>query len=252
MPRWYLRPDEIDRSALAIRIALYDAEIAFSDAVVGDLLETLEARGLLDRCTTIVTSDHGENLGDHGQIGHAFTLYDSTIRVPLAIRRPAREDAGLRRTDPVQLTDLFVTIARLAGAPIPDARVLGHDLFAGPVPAERPVLAEYYHPNQVLEFFPKDARVEEALAPYLRRVRSLQVGDHKLVWGSDGRHELFDVATDPGELANRIATDPERARELEQQLLALVARLEDATAPAPGPALDEEAVERLRALGYVR
>jgi arylsulfatase A-like enzyme len=252
MPRWYVRPDEIDRSALPIRTALYDAEIAFADAVVGDLLDALDARGLLDACTTIVTSDHGENLGDHGHVGHAFTLYDGTIRVPLAIRRPGREDAGVHRADPVQLTDLFVTIARLAGVPIPDERVLGHDLFAGPVPGDRPVLAEYYHPRQVLEFFPKDARTEEALAPWLRRIRSLQVGDDKLVWGSDGRHELFDVAADPGERVNRVAADPPRARELEEKLLALVARLEVETAPEPGPALDEEAIERLRALGYVR
>jgi arylsulfatase A-like enzyme len=252
MPRWYLKPDEIDRSALPIRTALYDAEIAFADAVVGDLLDALDDRGLLDRCTTIVTSDHGENLGDHGHIGHAFTLYDSTIRVPLAIRRPGRDDAGVRRADPVQLTDLFVTIARLAGAPIADERVLGHDLLAGPVPAGRAVLAEYYYPNQVLDFFPKDAGVEEALAPYLRRIRALQVGDHKLVWGSDGRHELFDVVADPGELVNRIAADPARARELEETLLRLVAQLEEETSTEPGPELDEEALERLRALGYVR
>jgi hypothetical protein len=78
------------------------------------------------------------------------------------------------------------------------------------------------------------------------------VGDHKLVWGSDGRHELFDVVADPGELVNRIAEDPARARELEETLLRLVAQLEEEPSTEPGPELDEEALERLRALGYVR
>jgi len=253
MPRWYLKPDQIDRSALPVRIALYDAEIAFADAVVEDLLRTLDGRGLLDRGTTIVTSDHGESLGDHGQIAHAFTLYEDTIRVPLAIRRPAREGAGSVRVDPVQLTDLFVTIARIAGIPIRDERVLGRDLLEGPGPPDRPVLAEYYYPKQVLDFFPDDPAVAEVLAPYLRRTRSLQVGSDKLIWGSDGRLELYDLAADPAESANRISVDAERARALESTLLGLVARLEEAPPDSTSaPALDEEALERLRALGYVR
>jgi arylsulfatase A-like enzyme len=253
MPRWYLKPEKIDRKFLPIRTALYDAEIAFADVVLDDLLGGLEERGVLDGCATIVTSDHGENLGDHEQIGHAFTLYDSTIRVPLAIRWPVAEGAGTSRDDPVQLTDLFVTIAGLATVPVGDERVLGHDLRAGPVPPDRAVLAEYYYPKQVLEFFPPIADTEEAIAPFLRRIRSLQVGTDKFIWGSDGRHELFDVSADPNELANRISKDEDRARALEATLTELVARVaEEAPDPESVPELDEEAREKLRSLGYTR
>ena len=251
MPRWYLKPDVIEREALPLRTAVYDAELAFADVILDDLLAGLENRGVLDECYTMVTSDHGENLGDHGHMGHAFTLYDGAIRVPLVMRQPGGAGAGESRRDPVQLTDLFVTIARLAEAPITDARVLGHDLLAGPVPADRAVLAEYYYPDQVLAFFPKGAREDEAMAPYLRRIRSLQVGRNKLIWGSDGRHELFDVEADPSELRNRIGEDAARAQELERELERLVERIAG-TDPAAAPPLDEAARERLRSLGYLR
>jgi hypothetical protein len=153
----------------------------------------------------------------------------------------------------VQLTDLYVTISCLAGLPPGDERIVGWDLLAAPVPRDRPVLAEYYHPDQVLGFFPEEARSEAALAPYLRRTRSLQVGSDKLIWGSDGRHELFDVEEDPAEVVNRITSDAARGRELEEKLGEIVARLRDeAPDPDDAPPLDEEALERLRALGYIR
>jgi arylsulfatase A-like enzyme len=248
---WYTRRRRLDAPALELRIELYDAELAYADAVVGELVAGLRALDLLDTCLLVVTSDHGENLGEKGHHGHAFTLYDSTLRVPLLIRRPRGVDGGRRRTDAAQLPDVFVTLARAAGAAHRDERVVGRDLMAGPA-ADREVVGEYYRPDTYLSRFPGDPAVQSSLDPYRRRLRSIQIGSDKLIWGSDGRHELYDVGVDPGEEVNRIDVDPETARRLEQRLSELRARLERPVGQRANLLLlDEETRAHLRELGYL-
>ena len=66
----------------------YDAEVAYTDSLVGRLREMLEGRDLLERTLLIVTGDHGEGLGDHGEYFHGYFVYDSTARVPLFVLGP--------------------------------------------------------------------------------------------------------------------------------------------------------------------
>jgi hypothetical protein len=153
----------------------------------------------------------------------------------------------------VQLTDLFVTIAKAAGVGALDERVTGVDLMADPAPADRPIVGEYYHPATFLERFPKTKAAEKTVAPFRRRIRSIQIGPDKLIWGSDGRNELYQTAVDPHETDNRVDRDPERARILESKLDEIVGRLSrPITAPQPPlSVMDAEAISKLRALGYL-
>jgi len=236
---------------LGTRERMYDAELAYVDDVLGDLLDGIAAQGLLDDSLVIVTSDHGENLGDNGHQGHSFTLQDPVLRVPLVVRPPGGVDGGERRSDPAQLPDVFATIAAAAGATPRDERVVGYDLLGGPVPRERPLVAEYYEPRLFLSRFPDTAKAQAAVARYRRRLRSIQVGDHRLVLGSDGSRRLFDLSADPKESKDRKKRQGERAIALEEQLAALVKSLTRESETPDLTELDPETEQNLRALGYL-
>ena len=248
---WYLDRTAIDPTLLPLRRRLYDAEMLTVDRALGDLLRMLRERGVVDRSLVVVAADHGEALGDNGHQGHSFTLYDTTLRVPLAIRAPGGAGGGTRRAEPVQLTDVFATVAAAAGL---RERGVGSDLLAGALPADRPIVGEYDYPEQFIQYFPDSAREGPVLAPYLREIRSLRVGPHKLIWGSDGRHELYDLAADPGESRDLAAERPDLLRGLERRLAELVERHArgDAAAPAAVGELDPDVEQSLRDLGYVR
>jgi len=94
----------------------YDAAIAYLDRELDRLFAELARRGVLDRTIVVVTSDHGEQFGEHGLRGHANSLYLPVLEVPLMLRYPARVPAGRRVTQAVSLRDLPATILDLAGA----------------------------------------------------------------------------------------------------------------------------------------
>ena len=76
----------------------YDGEIASADAIVGGFLDHLRALGLYDRALVILTSDHGEGLGDHGEDQHSILLYGEALRVPLLVKLPGQRRGAARRS----------------------------------------------------------------------------------------------------------------------------------------------------------
>ena len=266
--KYYLDPASVSESDFALLSSLYDGEVAQLDALVGALVDRLEADGVLEDSVLILTSDHGENFGEHGHFRHVFSLHQSTVHVPLVVVLPDAAHAGERRSDPVALVDLFSTILGAAGVAPPAAVVDARDLFAtGPSnDAERPIIAEYYFPAQALSLFEPDAPVvhRDRLGPYLRRLRSIESDRLRLIWSSDGAHELYDLAVDPAETRN-LTGDPRfamRERGLRAGLEAFVA---ESGGPRPLPEgarrqgeprgafkdLDSESAEMLRELGYL-
>jgi arylsulfatase A-like enzyme len=100
----------------------YLAAIAWLDSQIDGVLDTLRARGVLDRTLVIVTSDHGELFKEHGLSGHAHNLYRNVLWVPLYVRYPNRVPRDVRVNAPISLRDLPATIADLAGvqrSPLP-------------------------------------------------------------------------------------------------------------------------------------
>src|SRR4029077_14279807 len=102
--------------------AFYDGALASLDEEIGALVTWLRQRRLLDRTLLIITSDHGENIGDHGLMSHAYSLHDTLIHVPLLVRYPALFPPGQRVTQQVQLTDLFPTMLDVLGLDVPCVR----------------------------------------------------------------------------------------------------------------------------------
>ena len=259
----YLTEGGIPDELFVLLGELYDAEVAALDAYIGHLLATLESRGDLENTTVVITSDHGENLGEHGHFAHVFDLHNTLVDVPLIIRVPGAP-AGTRE-DPVQLLDLFPTLLALNG--LDPGAGHGRDLFAPGARAEHPVLvAEYYYPRQVLSVF-DEAELEthaERFRPFLIRQRVAQTNDRKWWWRSDGRRTAVDLRADPGEgQATDHTKAPRSYRELERFLDGFVKTHQGVIplmeAPPAGWMMpgfeatidDPELLERLKALGYV-
>ena len=99
-------------------IRAYRGEVSYADAQVGRLVEGLRSLGLLDETAVVVSSDHGEGLGDHGLLEHGANLHDELVRVPLVLRAPGLP-RGRRLAGSAQLEDLAPTLLSLAGVPVP-------------------------------------------------------------------------------------------------------------------------------------
>ena len=205
----------------------YDREVAAADAALGALLDGLRAKGVR-RPAIVVTSDHGEGLGDHGELEHGLLLYAEALRVPLLIARPDGKGAGTDVAATVRHVDIAPTLLELAGLDASglDGAPLGPRLAGG----ARAAYSETWYPR--LHFGWSE-------------LTSVAEGRWHYIGGP--RPELYDLEADPRETTN-LAGDPARpgaamARYLSEQ------RAGETTA-ATG-ATSREAEERLRALGYL-
>ena len=124
-------PSEVS-AAMTDRIRRYDSEIGYVDHHLGLLLRALDKAGVTDSTLLVLTSDHGESLGEHDYVGHGRHLYDSILRVPLIVRYPGHIKPGKVIATPVSLLDVTPTILELSGLsqrqpPIP-ANFVGRSL----------------------------------------------------------------------------------------------------------------------------
>lgn len=117
-----LSPDE-----MAAFVSLYDGEVAYADYRLSRVIDTLQRTGLLNDTLVIVTSDAGEDLGDHGLIADTTRLYDSIIHVPLVMSLPGKIQPGQRIADQVQTVDIMKTVLALAAPPAAQGSVPAGD-----------------------------------------------------------------------------------------------------------------------------
>ncbi|MEO6323676.1 MAG: sulfatase, partial [Thermoanaerobaculia bacterium] len=131
----------------------YDGEVAFVDGQVGRVLHQIEARGLAKQTLVVVTSDHGEGLGEHGEETHGVLLYDATLHVPLLVRYPGHVPLGKVIDEVAGLVDVTPTILDLVGVKS-DTSLQGRSLFGKEPSGERVLWAETLYPQRTLGWAP--------------------------------------------------------------------------------------------------
>jgi arylsulfatase A-like enzyme len=193
----------LPRHYLTLARDCYDSCLAYLDEEIGRLLEDLERRGLLGNTWIVITSDHGEGLGEHDLFEHGESLYMTEIRVPLLIVPPSSEKVERVVRETVSLRDLPATIVELAGlgneSPFPGKSLsaLWTDTGAGYSADVSEVLSELPSPS------PSDSSHGRSPA---RRGPLVSLADGELVYirnEGDGAEEIYNVREDPRELTNR-------------------------------------------------
>ncbi|MFC6939942.1 sulfatase [Salinirubellus sp. GCM10025818] len=193
--------------------SLYEAEIAYLDERIGQLYDTLEQLDLLDETAIIIVGDHGENIDDHGMMDHQYCLYETLMNVPLLVRPPGGGE-GKTVEGIVETRDVYPTILDLAGIrESDDTEVSNNSLLASP---EREyVIGEYRAPQPSMDALESQyGNLPRSMREYDRALRSVRVGDWKLIEGSDETVELYDLGEDCGETVDLSTEHPDTVAEL--------------------------------------
>jgi choline-sulfatase len=217
----------------------YDGEVSWSDELVGRLDEALSRLGIRDETLLVVTSDHGEGLGEHGEDTHGYFVYESSLAVPLLLRGPGIVP-GLELRTTTRSVDLAPTVLDLLGVPFGarapmSGRSLAATLRGGPEP-------------------PLEATYAESLTPLLHYgwsdLRTLRDGRFKYILAP--RPELYDLKDDPGETRNLIDSSKAQAAALHGALAKRLAAEKASSESMPAAAaVPPEMLEQLGALGYI-
>ncbi len=239
-PHWpYEAPEPWASRVSGYSEASYDAEVLFTDSLVGRLLDWLDESALADDTLLVLIGDHGESLGRHREGAHGFFIYDASMQVPFLLRAPYRQiGRGLRIPAQVRGIDLMPTVLGLVGVPVPEP-VQGVSLAPLADGSESDLglwaYSESLYPRNHYGWSP---------------LRSLRNG--LLHFIAAPRPELFEVLDDPGEATNLAPDRPGQVRQLEARLDQLVAELGNEGAEEQAPeTLDEDTRAQLAALGYL-
>jgi choline-sulfatase len=205
----------------------YHGEIAYMDQQIGRLVRFLKDADLYDDTLIIVTADHGESFGEHGEQTHGYFCYGATTHVPLILSQPLYGVPGQRYAHQVQSVDMLPSILQALGLEAAtglDGLLLSSD-------AARSVFSEAIIPSE--DF-------------YLAPVHSLKDEQYTFYYSSD--LELYDRKADPGETNNLVKQQPDLAA-LYRDRVQLV--LDSSTQTGAKASIDQATIEMLRSLGYV-
>ncbi len=210
--------------------ARYAGNVLDFDRRLAPFLNEVRNSDLNDDTILVLTSDHGEELLEHGGWDHGFNLYDHQIRVPLLIRAPGAPDAGRRTARTANLVDVMPTLLALANVAAPEG-VEGSDLLSS---------AE------------KENRTFSAATKHREGVHAVRTDRYKLIFDAKtGAVALFDLVADPAEYRDVSSQNTDDA----QRLLGLLTRhIEEARRGRLRPEnadIPQEIRRRLEALGYL-
>jgi len=213
----------------------YDGEIAFADSQVGRLIRFLKSKGLYANTLIVLSGDHGESLGEHGEKTHGFFIYNTTLHVPFIIHLPG---VASPRTVPdlVSLADLMPTVLQVLKVDVP-TQVQGRNLL--------PLMRTKE---------PGDARglYAETFLPRLHfnwsELRGVETENYHFI--DAPKPELYDLSKDPGETRNLFGEKKAVAEEMRARLATLIQQFSAGPELAEKTGLDPALMERLKSLGY--
>jgi arylsulfatase A-like enzyme/Tfp pilus assembly protein PilF len=228
------RPPEPFRTRFAEN--LYDGEIAYTDWCINKVIEKLKSLGVYDSSLIVITADHGEDLGDHGETTHAYFVYQSTIKVPLLIKLPGSRKAR-RVAQGASLVDVMPTVLEVLGIARPrqiQGRSLAPYLFG----------KESKEPTRFLYF-------ESLLATKYDCSPLIGVRNDRWKLIHTTKPELYNLSTDPKETVNLIDDEPGEARRLRARLEAVLGEASGFAETDTSSSIDDSTRRHLLALGYL-
>jgi arylsulfatase A-like enzyme/tetratricopeptide (TPR) repeat protein len=202
----------------------YDGEIAAADAIVGAFLDRLRQLGIYDRALIVITSDHGEGLGDHGEQQHSILIYREAIQVPLFVKLPENARRGTTVEQPVALSDIAPTVLEVAN--VGPWKTPARSLLEAT--AERAIYSETLYPR--IHFGWSD-------------LKSLVSGRYHYI--ESPRPELYDLVADPAEKTNLLATERRTGARLREALAGIPAGVDTLEQ------VSREEAGKLGSLGYL-
>ena len=217
---------------------LYDGEIAYTDHCLGELFQKLREFGIYDKTTIILTSDHGESLGEHGELTHGVFIYDATLRVPLIIKDGSFPASKRKVSELVRTIDIAPSLVKILGLN-----------YAGPMHGKDFVNLIHDKPE-------KEERILycESYLPYYNHgwspLTGLRAGSWKYIKAP--KPELYNLKEDSPEQENVIQKQEEIKRQMEEKLEKLLSSLLPSESEHEINILPSQAdMERLISLGYI-
>ena len=215
---------------------LYDGEIAYADHELGRLISWLKQSGLYNQSLIVFLSDHGESLGEHGEHEHGFFVYNATVHIPLIVKPPA--ESGIRTgrvSRPVETVAVAPTLLDVAG--IHDAiekQFSARGLFGATADTSDESYSETFYPFSSFGWSP---------------LHALETNRYHYVDAPDP--ELYDVLADPEEKINLASEQTATVAVLKDKLKTRLQNRPFTPTQASSSELSPDALEKLRALGYV-
>lgn len=221
----------------------YDNELTYLDSQIGQFFLSLKKLNLYDEALIIVTSDHGELLGEHDDIGHSFWLYNELLHIPLIVKYPYGKDKGIIINKKVQNIDIFAEIMNVVGLKAPFC-VQGQPFSK----VNHAIISEVETPP------PGALKYPDTYNRSLISIFSKKHNFFKLIHSSDGRNELFNLSNDPKEVTN--ISDYQKEKDITAEIMNYLKILDDLKRyinieEMKKRKLDKATIERLRALGYI-
>ena len=240
--------DELDLAAIS---GVYDASLIDLDAATHTMFERLQSEGLADNTIVVLTSDHGEQLGENDLLLHKYSVQSALSRVPLVISWPGHLEPG-RNANLTSVSDALPIAFELGDVPIPEA--VKKQIEDRPAPVQDMVVTEFnaVAPHSLRKLFKKHPDVDRT--PFSRTWIGGELDQFKFVQGSDGTKKYFDMSKDPLETNDLGVANDEKLQELKMALhrwKKAVPKYKKAAGDGADEGMDPELKEALKGLGYV-
>lgn len=215
----------------------YAGEISFVDKQIERFFFELKRLALYDSTLIVVTSDHGESLGEHRLLGHGRALYEDLIRIPLVVKYPPKDKRTGVVERRVSTVSIMPTILEYIEHPIPGT------VMSGTLDEENQIL---------ISEITRDIAWSLGFGKrFDRDAKAAYDGDYKWIWNSNGNHELYDISNDPAEENNLYGKMPDLEKRFQSMLAPLIEESRRASAHDL-PEIDRELRESLKTLGYMQ